>query len=343
MPEQAAAAGLTASPPSRRSGKRPQKKICIYGTTPSRSLGPWNDPSWDHWTIGPGGSDEPRMPWNRIFELHGPTTWPRAFRHHVHELEKSCNAIPTEFMAHIKALKVLTESNSHALPIAFDGYLDLLKGTKKPKVVYTQKPLEGCEANVVLDLEKLHERYGRVWFTSQISYALALAIDEKATDIGIFGIDLESGEEYRSQFLGARHFIDLARRMGINIVLPQGCGLLRDPHPYPTSYETNLALTSQFKMRHLNAIRDQAKAEYESTLRDIHMREGALLALRGFRPTPEGVQPEIDRIAGEVAELQKRLGNLGAQLARIEGEASAFTFINERYVIHGDDPNHLAA
>jgi hypothetical protein len=325
--------------------QRPQKKICILGTTPSRGSAPFHDPSWEMWTIGPGGSDNasPGHRWERLFELHGPATWPRAFRHHLHELDKSCNAIPSVMRGYIKTLKAMSEVHAHELPIAFDGYLDLLKSTRKPKVVYTQEPLEGCEANKILDLEFFYRKFGRVWFTSQISYALAVAVLEKPTDIGIYGIDLESGEEYRSQFIGCRHFMDLARDRGINIHLPIGCGLMRDPHPYPTSYETHLAQRTQYKLAHLGAIARETRDAFEKTREDINRREGAIAALKGFGALPPDAAAELHRLEMELVTLQNNLAQHGAALNRVEGESAAFDFIRHQYIIHGDDPSHVPA
>lgn len=49
-----------------------RRKIAIMGTTPSRMLGPIDDPEWDIWTIGPGGKDT--HSWDRLFEVHH--IWP---------------------------------------------------------------------------------------------------------------------------------------------------------------------------------------------------------------------------------------------------------------------------
>ncbi|MGI9503586.1 MAG: hypothetical protein ACR2RE_11085, partial [Geminicoccaceae bacterium] len=44
--------------------------------------------------------------------------------------------------------------------------------------------------NIVVDREALFDKYSRMWFSSSISYCLAVAIEEGATDIGCWGIDL---------------------------------------------------------------------------------------------------------------------------------------------------------
>jgi len=320
----------------------PTRKICILGTTPSRGLAPFHDPSWEMWTIGPGGSDTPGMRWERIFEVHGPATWPRSFRHHVSQLAKSKDAIPAEYVQHVQALEAWMRIHDAPTPEAFDGYLNLLKSTQPPKVVYTSEPLAGCPANVVYPKEAIFRKYSRMWFTSQISYALALALEENVTDLAIYGIDLESGEEYRSQFIGARHFIDLARLANVTLYLPQGCGLLRDPNPYPDCYETDFALAIMAKLDLLrNSIRD-LRSEFEARLTDVGRHEGALSATKDILAgRVADMQAEVQRLEFEHARRSRELSQCIANIHRAEGEMGMADFVFSRFVIHGDDPNAI--
>ena len=138
-------------------------------------------------------------------------------------------------------------------------------------------------ANVVFPKDQLYKKYGRVWFTSSISYALALALEENVTDLGIFGIDLESGEEYKGQFLGARYFIDLAHLCGVNIILPKGCGLLRDPLPYPNSYESHIAQTIDSKIAYLSQIAAQLREQHGQIAAQVNRVEGEIGAFNFMR------------------------------------------------------------
>ena len=66
-------------------GARPEKKIAILGTTPSRLQGPIaEDSGWEIWTIGPGGKDAHRF--DRLFEVHG--WWPKDFDGYLNDLSK---------------------------------------------------------------------------------------------------------------------------------------------------------------------------------------------------------------------------------------------------------------
>jgi hypothetical protein len=219
----------------------PTRKICIVGTTPSRMMAPLDDPTWEIWTIGPGGKNAHR--WDRLFEVHGNGSWPDGFRE----------------------------------------YLEELAAIEPPKIIYTEDVMPMWPAHVQVNKAMLFEKYGRMFFSSQISYALAIAIEEGATDLAIYGIDLESGEEYRSQFMGAKFFLHLARLAGISITMPKGCGLLRDPAAYPDSWETHLGNTLLSKIEYLEGKHNQMTVQHGQLSADINQISGELNAFRFLR------------------------------------------------------------
>lgn len=227
---------------------RPQRKIAITGTTPSRVVCPWHDPSWEKWTIGPGGSDKADMPWDALFELHRADTWP----------------VP-DFMGYITMLSQVP-ATARTAP---DGRII-------PRRVFTFRHM-GWPANIVYPKLEMQARWGKKWFTSQVPWAIALAIEEGATDIGIYGVDMESTEEYIAQLDGCRHFMDIARNaFGINLHVPAECGLLRDPSPYPDRWETQFAKMVLSKINRL-------EAEMTNESQDIRNRERRLDQMTGER------------------------------------------------------------
>ena len=181
--------------------------------------------------------------WNRLFEIHGNGTWPPGFAEYLHEL----------------------------------------KQVQPPRIIYTEEPMPDWPANQVFPRGSMFAKYGKKWFTSSIAYAQAMALEENVTDLGMWGIDLESGEEYKSQFDGCRYFLDLARLAGVNIYLPQGCGLLRDPMPYPDSFETHLAMTLQAKVEYLQDIAGQKRAQHGQLAAEINHIDGEVAAFNFIR------------------------------------------------------------
>lgn len=181
--------------------------------------------------------------WERLFEIHGTKSWPEGFRQ----------------------------------------YLEELKAEKPPKVIYTEDAMPDWPANVVYPKLQMFEKYGRMWFSSTISYAIAMAIEENVTDLGVYGIDLESGEEYQSQKAGAKFFLTLARLAGINIHMPKGCGLMVDPNPYPDSFETALAMAIEAKLDYLKAKSGELTAEHGRISAEINHINGEIGAFEYMR------------------------------------------------------------
>ncbi len=174
--------------------------------------------------------------WERLFEIHGNESWPDGFREYMEELTL----------------------------------------VKPPKIIYTESPMPMWPANVVIPRDMLFAKYGKMWFSSSIAYALAMALEEGVTHLGCYGIDLESGEEYRSQFLGAKYFIHLARLAGIDITMPKGCGLMRDTNPYPDAWENHLAMTIQAKLEYLQWLVGEKRGQHGELSAQINNIDGEI-------------------------------------------------------------------
>ena len=303
------------------------KKICIIGTTPTRHLAPFNDPSWEIWTIGPGGRDIPGHRWDRLFEVHGAGinhTWERGFGEYL------------DFLSHVKPPRKVVTIRPIKEMILDWGY----QHGKTPEEV--SKEITGpFAANVVLDKERLINKYGRMWISSTISYALAQAIEEGATDIGIYGIDMESGEEYVTQFAGARHLMDLAKFVGIGITVPAWCGLLRDPSPYPDRFETYEALWFQNRIAMLSGIVAQKTSEHETRKAELYRKEGAIRTLSDIAQNFEGkVKTEsleaIERLDKERNEQMIQQANLSAEISHFNGQLATCKLYMSHFVFNGE-------
>lgn len=291
------------------------KKIAIFGTTPSRIEGPWQDDSgWDRWTIGPGGCEN--HGWERLYEVHG--WWPEDFKGYLN------------FLSKLEGREVWT---MESMPILMARWKHQ---HKKSDEDYAKEIGGNWATNRVIPRLQLMERFGRTWFTSSISYLFAHAIHEGATDIGLWGIDLEAGEEYIAQFLGCRYFIDMsAKFLGINVHLPAGCGLLREPNPYPDRYETFFALLTQRKVEWLKRTIGGLEGEYEGTRDNLHRIEGRLLALRAAGAPEE----EIAKGEDEMRVTNRRVGEIAANINTLKGEMGATEYYRRMCVYQPNDPD----
>lgn len=177
------------------------RRIALVGTANSGADAPFEDISYEIWGVGCRAPYVTRA--TRWFELHRlegePRKWTDEWREHVKVFSHDCELL--------------------MLYPEFD---------LGPKV--TAYPAA-----------RITERFGTYFMTSSFSWMIALAIDEMCPqggewgfgEIALFGIDMEHGTEYREQRTGLRHFIDLARVMGITITRLANGGLSYEPVPYP--------------------------------------------------------------------------------------------------------------
>ena len=119
-------------------------------------------------------------------------------------------------------------------------------------------------------------KYGPYFFTSSMAWMLAHAIEllapraaaGEAVQIGLWGVDMAALSEYNMQRPGCQHFIGLARKMGIEVVLPPESDLMQPPTLYGVSEYSQrhikwLARLNELKLRQqvLTAQIGQANAE----------------------------------------------------------------------------------
>ena len=301
-------------------------KVCIVGTTPTRGLAPFADPSWQVWTIGPGGRDVPGHRWDRLWEIHGADrwhTWPAEFGKYLDDLSK------VELPKEVVTLRPIREM-----------VVDWAYQHGKSPEEMTKEVTGPWKANVVIDREKIIGKYGRMWMSSSFSWALAQALEEKAKRIGIYGVDLECGEEYISQFAGARHFIDLAKALNVTIEMPRWCGLLRDPNPYPDRWETHEALWMINRIAMLKGMIAGKTGELDNRKAEIHRREGAIRTLDDISKNFNGKVREeattcMTKLDAERTELLSHLGRESAELSHLNGQLASWNLYMEQFVYTG--------
>src|SRR5690348_3465881 len=79
-----------------------------------------------------------------------------------------------------------------------DGWMDWL--ARQPNL-YMQKASPEYPTAQEYPLIPMIKKWGRYWWTSQLSYMLALAIEQNPKAIGIYGVDMAANSEYNQQRL----------------------------------------------------------------------------------------------------------------------------------------------
>lgn len=122
------------------------------------------------------------------------------------------------------------ELHNPTLKIA-EGLSEWLDWLKQQPIVYMQKAYPGYKGAREYPLQPIVERWGPFWWTSQLAFMLALAIEQKPATIGIYGVDMAANSEYNQQRLGCQYFIQhIVRESGIELIVPPESDIL-EPAP----------------------------------------------------------------------------------------------------------------
>ena len=168
----------------------PPGKVAIVGGARSRTLAPYDDPSWEIWAFSSLRLPTPRI--TRWFEMHA-----------LEDLRSQ--------------LKRDTKRR-----LSYRNYMKFLKQLDCP--VYMQTAHESIPMSLEYPLQQALDAFGRC-FTSTASYMIALAILEGCDTIGVWGIHLTEKTVYARQRPGVEYLLGVARQKGIEIYLPPGCPL----------------------------------------------------------------------------------------------------------------------
>jgi hypothetical protein len=99
--------------------------------------------------------------------------------------------------------------------------------------VYVAKLDPRIPHGIEYPIDAMLEKYGRYFFTSTISYMLALAIEQKPEKIGLWGVDMSAAEElYTHQRPACHFFIREAKKAGIDIIAAFQSDILNPPPLY---------------------------------------------------------------------------------------------------------------
>lgn len=167
------------------------------------------------------------------------------------------------------------------------------------------------------------DRFGTYFMTSSFSWMLAMAIDELSPEdgpqvegeIGTWGVDMEYGTEYRQQRAGFRHFMDVARVLGIIVTRFVDSGLSFEPVPYPMWQDDPLINKLEKRKKQNN----EKLEEYENSLRltssMIASNQMAIEELSKFDSTKERVaelEADLKRLLDTSAKLSHDIVHLHA-------------------------------
>jgi hypothetical protein len=152
-------------------------------------------------------------------------------------------------------------------------YMDWLKRQKK---VYMIEKLDRYPTSAEYPKDKMVQKFGPYFFSSTISWMMALAIDQRPDAIALFGVDMTATDEYSTQRPGCQYFIQKCHDLGIKVIVPPHSDVA---HPAPLyGYKEADRMFRKLRVRQ-EELQGQLNEELakikNSTTRRLHL-EGAL-------------------------------------------------------------------
>ena len=197
------------------------------------------------WGVNNMPIKHPSVPWTRIFEVH------RFSR---------------------KGETWLRKGQEMFRDLTVNDYVDKLNALGIPIYVLDHPEYPFTNA-VTIDLPTLRSRY-RDFFSTTLSYELALALEESFSSIELLGVDMTLSSEYRDQRPSVAYFAGLAEGRGVIVTLPDDSPLLKNDYAYGLG-ESSLTL---WDMR-INALRSYNEKEIRKYESLIDQHKGSLLTL----------------------------------------------------------------
>jgi len=263
-------------------GNKKTRKIALVGTAPSAAFAPIDDPSYEIWGVGFRGEHITRCTrWFEIHRLDSLHDGPE-WRPLLRKWAKDCELVM------------------------------FWPETLGPKVM--QYPVE-----------EIKNRFGTYFMTSSLSWMMALAIHENdhgrpVSEIGIWGVDMEFGVEYREQRFGLRHFLEMAKVAGITTKLLTNSGIVYEPVPYPFWQDDPLTTKLKLRREGVQGKIAEDKRVIEVSVSRIGQINAVIEELLKIKSIDEKYRrPRIEKLTKEGEALKRTLPTTQQHLAYHEG------------------------
>lgn len=249
-------------------------KIALVGSAPSSvQLAPYQDPDWQIWACSPGAYPYAGPHADSYFEIH---RWEPQVPGHM----------------------------GTGQPWFTPEYVEFLTRFKGP--VWMMDPLPPEIPNVQrIPFEDLTEKFGPFFWTSSLSYMLAMAIDTPGvTEIGLWGVDMSAHEEYSLQRPGCQHFITEATQRGIKVTIPPESDILQPPLFYGVTESSPMMIKLTARMQELQQRHAQCIQQEAAAAQQKHFLAGAIddidYTIKTWVSHQVWVEPTIGKTGNEV-------------------------------------------
>lgn len=186
------------------------------------------------------------------------------------------------------------EVHSNLLWPAYESYgrpyIEWLKTLKCP--VYMQNNIDVPNATV-FPWQDLTKEFGEDFFTSSFAWMMAYAMAKGAKEIGLFGIDMASRDEYILQRPGFYFFRHEAKKRGIKVTAPNESDIMQSPALYAISDSTPFARKILAREEEIKGRLGAMIAERDKLIHNITYLQGAMEDLDYVKAIWSGLGTQI--------------------------------------------------
>jgi len=120
-----------------------------------------------------------------------------------------------------------------------DGVKALVGNAGRKAPVYLRPDLVARYPNALpLPRDAVLARFDGLFLTSTIAWMMAQTLLDGRPELGLYGVEMCMDDEYGDQLAGCRHFMGIAKVLGVPVTVPAGCNVLRPGRVYPDWSET---------------------------------------------------------------------------------------------------------
>lgn len=200
-----------------------------------------------------------------------------------------------------------------------EGHRAWLVEAAKEKLVYTQTGFDGTTRYPLLEMTA---KYGTWFFSSTIAFMLAMALEEKPDELGLWGVDMADHTEYVHQKPGCRFFLQLARLNGIKVTVPEEAEIITAGKLY--CYDT-----SQSWLGMKVAAR---KAELVGRQQDLMRQKEALVLQKAALHGAMNITVPLAQIPAMVKNVDTAIAQVERDIILFEGGIQDMTHIETNWV-----------
>ena len=194
-------------------------------------------------------------------------------------------------------------------------YIEWLRCQKFPIFMQDQSLVPNA---TVFPKDEIVAEFGDDFFTSSFAWMMALAMQQGATEIALYGIDMASRDEYIRQRPGFFFFRHLAKLRGIKISAPHESDIMQSPALYAYVDSTPFGRKIMARRQEVGGRIAGMTQQRDQLVNSITYLQGAQEDLDYFESIWSGVANDMGRLQYENSRLKQEIERLRTVVAQYE-------------------------